>query len=194
MSGRSGPNGGSPANGPSVPPILVVGIGNPLLGDDAVGWRVVEAVARRLAGSGPAPAAEAAYGPLGGTIEVDGIGPVELDCLSLGGLSLMERLVGYDRAILVDSLVTGTSPAGAVASHPLAAFTDFSAGHTTSSHDTSLMTALDTGRRMGAHLPDTIDVVTIEAVQVLDFSEEMTPEVEAAVPRAVDEVIALLRG
>jgi hydrogenase maturation protease len=176
------------------PPILVVGIGNPLLGDDAVGWRIVEAAARRLSGGGPDPSPDSPWGPVGTTIEVRGVGPVELDCLSLGGLSLMERLVGYDRAILVDSLVTGGAPAGAVASHPIEAFTDFSAGHTTSTHDTSLMTALETGRRMGAHLPDAIDVVTVEALQVLDFSEEMTPAVEAAVPRAVDALVALLRG
>jgi hydrogenase maturation protease len=174
------------------PPVLVLGIGNPLLGDDAAGWRVAAEVARRLSPDGLQASPEAPWGPIGAMFTVDGVGSVEIDCISLGGLSLMERLVGYDHAILVDSVVTGSAPAGAVGSYPLEAFPDLSAGHTTSTHDTSLMTALDTGRRMGAHLPGTIDVVTVEALQVLDFSETMTPEIEAAVPVAAESVLELL--
>lgn len=72
----------------SLPRTLVLGIGNPVLRDDGVGWRVVEE-AQGLVNS------EA----------------VEIDCIALGGLSLMERLIGYERAILVDAIHTeGGSP------------------------------------------------------------------------------------
>jgi len=192
------------------PSTLVLGIGNPILGDDAVGWAVAGEVARCLSAAGSAAdsAADSAANSAGDTVPTErgfdlpsppvpvgamGVfGDVEVDCISLGGLALMERLVGYERAILVDSVVTGQQPAGHIERHALGDLPDLSAGHTTSAHDTSLQTALDTGRRMGASLPSAITVVTVEAVQVSDFAEEMTPEVAAAVPRATEVVLALL--
>lgn len=41
-------------------------------------------------------------------------------------------------------------------------------------------------------MPDEVIVVGIEAEKIYDFSEELSPEVAAAVPRAVDEVVLLL--
>ena len=54
--------------------ILVIGLGNPILGDDGVGWRVVEEIARKTANKPD----------------------IEVDCVSLGGLSLMERITGFE--------------------------------------------------------------------------------------------------
>jgi Ni,Fe-hydrogenase maturation factor len=54
------------------------------------------------------------------------------------------------------------------------------------------MTALETGRRMGLALPDEVMVVAIEARTAHDFSEELSPEVAEAVPRAVQAVMGLL--
>jgi Ni,Fe-hydrogenase maturation factor len=47
---------------------------------------------------------------------------------------------------------------------------------------------------MGAHLPTDEDIVLIgiEAVNVLTFDASCTPEVEAAIPRAVEAVVAAL--
>jgi hydrogenase maturation protease len=164
-----------------------------------VGWAVVGQVARLLAEretkrSEDRPPAIALPSPPVPVGAMATIGAVEVDCISLGGLALMERLVGYEKAILVDSLVTGAHSPGHVETHQLGDLPDLSAGHTTSAHDTSLQTALETGRRMGATLPlaSSIAVVTVEAVQVSDFAGEMTPEVTAAVPEAAAAVLALL--
>jgi hydrogenase maturation protease len=185
------PSGLAPGRGAEATRTLVLGIGNPILGDDAVGWAVAGEVARQLAGDGQPGAFDYPSPPV--PVGAMGVfGDVEVDCISLGGLALMERLVGYERAVLVDSVVTRLQPAGHVERHALGDLPDLSAGHTTSAHDTSLQTALATGRRMGALLPTIITVVTIEAVQVSDFAEEMTAEVAAAVPRATEVVLALL--
>jgi hydrogenase maturation protease len=185
------PSGLALGRGPGARKTLVLGIGNPILGDDAVGWAVAGEVARRLADDREPPGLHLPSPP----IPVGAMGVfqgVEVDCISLGGLALMERLVGYEQAILIDAVTTGLRPAGHVECHALGDLPNLSAGHTTSAHDTSLQTALDTGRRMGASLPSAITVVTVEAVQVSDFAEEMTPEVAAAVPRAADAVLALV--
>jgi hydrogenase maturation protease len=154
---------------PQIATTLVIGLGNPLLGDDGVGWRVAEEVRRRLAD----PA-------------------VIVDCLSLGGLSLMERLVGYRRAIIIDALAGMSGAVGEVCCLPLAALPDPAGGHTTAAHDTSLQTALRLGRAMGALLPAEIDVVGVKAGPVYDFGETLSPAVAAAVPVAAQIVLDLL--
>ncbi|HTP00714.1 MAG TPA: hydrogenase maturation protease [Anaerolineales bacterium] len=152
------------------PRALILGLGNPILGDDGVGWKVAEAV--------QAVANDAA----------------EVDFAALGGLSLMERMLGYSHVILIDCLETGEWPVGSVRSMRLEDLENPSAGHSASAHDTSLITALRTAQTMGGEIPERVDVVTIEAKLSYDFSESLSPEVAAAVPVATHEVLRLLDG
>jgi len=146
---------------------LILGLGNPLLGDDGVGWRVAEAVRPQVTNP-----------------------EVEVDCLAGGGLSLMERLIGYDRAILVDAMTTGRAPQGTVSCFDLEQLPDPTASHLTSVHETSLKTALRLGASLELALPQKVLVVAIESQQVYDFSEELSPPVMAAVPKAVQCIVA----
>ena len=152
---------------------IIIGLGNPILGDDGVGWKVAEEISDQLS-------------------VISNQSSMEVDCAALGGLSLMERLIGYQRAILIDSMETGQSPEGSVRVFPLEELADPSAGHSASAHDTSLLTALETGRRMRLELPGSVMVVAIEAKNVYDFSEELSPPVLQAVPQAVEKVLKLL--
>ena len=161
---------------------LVVGLGNPILGDDGVGWRVVEEVRRRISDLQSSSVEKRL-----------GIGDCEIDCAALGGLSLMERLIGCERAIVIDAIGTGQKPIGAVYHFRLDDLYDPTSGHTTAAHDVSLMTAMQIGRSLGAPLPDRVDVVAIESPYVYDFSEDLTPPVGAAVPRAAELVMTLLQ-
>ena len=150
---------------------LVLGLGNPVLGDDGIGWHVAEQVQH----------------------EVDHLNDTtEVDCLAVGGLRLMERLIGYDRVILIDSVTTGQHPPGHLACYLLTDLPDPAAGHLTSAHDTSLQTALQVGHTLGASLPAEILAVTVEAEPTFDFSEMLTPPVAAAVEPAVQQVLRLL--
>lgn len=157
---------------PSLGSTLIVGLGNPILGDDGVGWCIAETVRQALDVRGWLP-------------------NVELDCFALGGLSLMERLVGYDRVIIIDALQMGSQP-GTLGSFRLEELPNFSSANSTSVHDTSLQNALRLGRQMGAHLPEEVLVVGVEAHQLYDFSEELSPEVAAAVEPAAQMVLKLL--
>ncbi|MBI5956091.1 MAG: hydrogenase maturation protease, partial [Chloroflexi bacterium] len=71
--------------------ILVLGLGNPILSDDSVGWKVAEAVRQRV-----------------------DCANVTVQETSLAGLSLLDLLVGYDRAILVDAIRTEDGRPGSV--------------------------------------------------------------------------------
>ena len=163
---------------------LIVGLGNPILGDDGAGWHIAERVAARL----PTPSS-----PPSGSDQLEEQSNIQVECLGLGGLSLMEHLIGYDRAILVDAILTGNLPIGTVTSFPLDELPDVAAGHLSSSHDTTLQNALKVGRTMGANLPDEIMVVAIEAQSVYDFSEDLTPEIAQSIPIAVQMVMELIK-
>jgi hydrogenase maturation protease len=148
--------------------ILVLGLGNPLVGDDGVGLRVAARL-KELLKDRP---------------------DVEVDEDYWGGLRLMERMAGYDRAIVIDAICTGAPPGTIHHLHPDSIPTQRSA----SAHDVNLPTALAFGRQHGIELPDDQNVllVGIEAEDVLTFSESCTPNVEAAIPRAVEDVLQTL--
>jgi len=147
---------------------LILGLGNPLVTDDSVGLRVAAELKRLLA---------------------DRPG-VEVDEDYWGGLRLMERLAGYDRAVVVDAIQTGAPPGTIHRLTPDSIPTQRSA----SAHDVNLPTALAFGRQAGMHLPpdDEIHLVGIEAADILTFGEQCTPAVQAAIPRAVQEVMRVL--
>jgi hydrogenase maturation protease len=157
----------------STPPhTVIIGLGNPILGDDGVGWHVARQVALRLP-------------------DEAGL-PIEVDYLSLGGLSLMERLIGYRQAIIIDAITTHQQPCGSVMCCSLDDLPHSTASHLASAHDTALQTAIAVGRSMDAQLPEQITIVTVEAAQVFDFSEELTPAVAAAIPQATQAVLDIL--
>ena len=148
---------------------IIVGLGNPILGDDGAGWKVAEEVKKQIT---PHPS-------------------VTVEFLSLGGISLMEHLIGYERAILIDAMASDHAP-GSVTTSNLTQTPDVSAFHTTSAHDTSLQNALELGKVMGAALPEQITVVGVATNHVYDFSEELSLPVAQAISTATQIVIDLL--
>lgn len=148
---------------------ILVGLGNPILGDDGVGWKVAEEIK--------------------GLLPVDS--SVDVEFLSLGGIGLMEHLIGYDHAVIVDSFVTD-APAGSISVFKLSQLPNYSAYHITSAHDTSLQQAIELGREMGAHLPADAMIVGIATECIHEFSEDLSPPVKRVVPCVVKIVLDLL--
>lgn len=157
-------------------PTLVIGLGNPILRDDGVGWRVVDVLERRL-------------GPARGDRRP--AGDVELDRLAVGGLRLMERLVGYDRVVLVDAVLSSDRP-GTITTAPLEEIVSRLHGHLDSAHDATLLEAISAGRALGAYLPEDVTVVGVAVRRTDEFGERLSPAVAAAVAPAVEAVLAAL--
>lgn len=147
---------------------LIIGLGNPIVSDDSVGLRVVAEVAQRLADRADVEVTEDYW----------------------GGLRLMERMVGFRRAIVVDAIQTGSPPGTIHRLTPNSIPTQRSA----SAHDVNLATALELGRQAGLPLPanEHILLVAVEADDVTTFGEQCTPAVQAAIPAAVEEVLRAL--
>jgi len=148
---------------------LVLGLGNPILSDDGVGIHVARALEGRLNQQ-----------------------EVTVEETSMAGLSLLDLLADYDRAIIVDAIQTRQGKVGQVYRLELEAFD--TTQHASTPHDVNFATALELGNRLGLTLPRQIDIFAIEVADVSTFSEECTPEVRRAIPVCVEKVIQELKG
>lgn len=147
--------------------VLVLGLGNSIMGDDAVGLRVAQEVKRRI-------------GERAG---------VDVRESSDAGVGLLDRIVGYEGLIVVDAVRSG-DPRGTILEPSLQqlpsqpASIDF--------HGMGLLGVLKLGERMGLDMPRTIGIVGIAVEGEFEVSEGLSPEVERAVPLAADRVMEKL--
>ena len=148
---------------------LVLGLGNPILTDDGVGIKVIRALKPRV--NDP---------------------QVTLYESSVGGLNLLDVLVGYDRAIIVDAIQTRGGTAGDV--YHLSADDFKPCLHVSSAHSVDFATALVLGRKIGLRLPKDITIVAIEVQDVTTFGEECTPAMHVAISTAIDVVLQELKS
>jgi hydrogenase maturation protease len=159
---------------------VVIGLGNPILSDDGIGWQVAAQVRQALDGQwhGDGPSAHDL---------------VHVTEACVGGLSLAEMLVGYEYAVIVDAIMTGNALPGTVYHLKLGDLPGTL--NMASAHDTNLATALRALRRYGARVPadEDIDIIAVEAQDVWTFREECTPEVQTGLAGAVELVLRLVR-
>jgi len=148
---------------------LVLGLGNPILSDDGVGLRIAE--------------------ELEGRVDQQEVTVMET---SVAGLSLLDMLAGYDKAIMIDAVQTVGGQAGRIYRLDPEAL-DFTR-HAASPHDVNFATALELGKRLGLPLPREIVIFAVEVADASTFSEECTPEVKQAIPVCAKMIIQELGG
>ncbi|MFB0559214.1 MAG: hydrogenase maturation protease [Dehalococcoidales bacterium] len=148
---------------------LVLGLGNPILSDDSVGFRVIQGLRARFSRPG-----------------------LTLMESSASGLGLLDLIIGYDRVIFIDAIQTEDGQAGKI--YRLNTENLGGTCHLASSHGINLATAVELGEKLGMALPQQIIIFAIEVVDVTTFSERCTPEVEKAVPLAVSMIAEELGG
>jgi hydrogenase maturation protease len=138
---------------------LIIGLGNPIMGDDAVGCKTAQAVQAR--------------------VKAAGFVDVEVDQFFRGGIALMERMLGYDRVLIIDSITgTGRQP-GEIA---LLGIDDLPSLNTYSPHDGSLKNALEFARTIGEPVPERVDILAVEIEPKFEFSDELSSRVGASIP------------
>ena len=144
-------------------PILILGLGNPLRGDDGVGYEVVQALARQK---------------LPGEVEVmDGGTP---------GVGLLRLIEGRRRVILVDAAEMGRPPGSVARFRPEEAALAGSPGEC-SPHRSGVADALTLARALDLALPELV-VFGVQPARV-GWGEGLSPEVQAAVAHVVEAVI-----
>ena len=148
---------------------LILGMGNPIMGDDGVGIWAARALKDR--------------------VNEEKVTVMET---GMAGLNLLELLADYDRAILIDAIKTGEGEVGKI--YRLEPETLNETRHAASTHGIDFSTALELGSRLGLSLPRDIILFGIEVADVNTFSEKCTPEVEKAIPVVADMVVQELNG
>lgn len=143
-----------------VPATVVVGLGNPVRHDDAVGLRTAEAVARLL--------------------ETDPVPGVRVVISTRAGLELVDLLTGADRAIIVDCLAPAEPAPGRI--HRLEPDDVSGSTRLIGAHDVSIGDALALARVAGVPMPQTIDIYAVEVGAIDRIGEGLSPDVARAVP------------
>jgi hydrogenase maturation protease len=143
------------------PAVLVIGVGNPLRGDDGAGAAVIQRLQNRL------PASVA-------TLQMDS-----------DGVSLMEAWRGFERVILVDAACSGAAPD---AIHRFdASRTELPRGlFHYSSHLFGVAEAVELARQLG-RLPKRLVVYGIEGA-VFTYGEGLSAAVAAAVEQVASAI------
>lgn len=146
---------------------LVLGIGNTVMGDDAVGVRVIEALHQH-----------------------HGF-PNGVDVLDAGTSSfdVVPEVALYDRVIIVDA-AEFRAPAGAIRCWEDEKADAFLRARRRTAHEVGLAEIVDLARLSGWE-PQAWAVVGIQP-QAVELGEGLSPAVAAAVPEAVQEICRLL--
>ena len=151
---------------------VVLGLGNPVLSDDAVGLKVIERF-RELIAERP-------------------LQEVDISCSMRGGLDLLDLLSGYARAVIVDALTLPEPDPGRVHELGLASFAGMA--RLVGSHDISLSQAFQLAERLSVAMPSEVIIFGVEAAEVHEFSEELTPAVAGVVEPLARQIYGLLTG
>jgi hydrogenase maturation protease len=144
---------------------IVIGLGNPILTDDSLGIRVVREISAQLQ-------------------DREDIAFCEL---CSGGLDLMEAMVGYERAIIIDAAYTGQMKPGTVFSTDTAGLRQ--SRNTCSNHNGSIEVALEFGMMAGLALPRDIRIWAVEAEDVETFSSNLSSSVQNALPALIGYIL-----
>jgi hydrogenase maturation protease len=149
--------------------VLVLGLGNTLLTDDGAGVLAARRVREMITDDEPIAVEEA----------------------EIAGFALIELLDGYARAVIIDALTTADGEPGRITRHALGEFSP--THHLAAGHEIDLPTAVALSREMGGSPPREIQVVCIEAEDVLTVSEACTPAVAAAIEPAARLALEIAR-
>jgi hydrogenase maturation protease len=139
------------------PPVLILGLGNELLKDDAVGIRVAE----RLQGIFPPD--------------------VEVRSTSLFGLALLDELIGREKVLLIDSYVPEEFIGSEIQECNL---DEVGEARGPCPHFVGLGEVREVMRELGLGFPREVRILAIPVSDPITFSTEMTPAVAARLPEA----------
>lgn len=143
---------------------LILGIGNDIKCDDAVGLIVAREIYSRL----------------------ENKESVDIKEASAGGLPLLGKIEGYDKVFIFDSVITEDGVPGDWYSIPLESLKGGS--RRLDSHSIDLKTMKKIGEELGVSMPE-IQIYAIEVKEIYRFSKSLTKEVREALPEIISEIL-----
>ena len=138
--------------------VLILGVGNDILTDDGIGPKLVwflkeDAKKRRNEKTS-----------------------LEFQTAALGGLELLELIQGYEHVIFIDAIKTKNGVPGTVYEFTPEDFKE--THHLSHMLDVSFLQALKLGQQLKISIPKRINIIAIEIVEDLVFSNEFSPQIQ----------------
>jgi hydrogenase maturation protease len=143
---------------------LILGIGNNILTDDGIGFRLVADIRNMLGDTN-----------------------IQFETASCGGLEIIEYIKDFKRVVFIDAIRTREGKPGDVYYFSPADFRETM--HLSNLHDISFITALDLGRTLDLDLPDDLHIIAVEIIEDMEFSEEFTPQLKERYPQILEKVL-----
>ena len=140
---------------------IVMGVGNLILGDDGVGIHIANEIKKKVKDSN-----------------------IKIEEAVTGGMNLLDLILGFDKAIIIDAVKSDNNEHGNVKRIPIS---NFNTMHSCNPHDVSLIEAIEMARRIGeTRIPREIVIIGIMMEKIpYEFSEKLSDKIAAAVPIAV---------
>lgn len=148
--------------------VLLLGLGNDILTDDAIGLNVVRQLKTEFAGDTRVEVRE--------TMEM--------------GLALLDFMVGYRAVVIVDSIQTGQAPPGTIHELDAASLKQLT-GRTP--HFLGVGETLALGRQLGLAMPEHVRIIAIEVEDPFTLGTALTPVLQEALPQATARVAQTAR-
>jgi hydrogenase maturation protease len=148
---------------------LILGLGNPILGDDGVGIAIVRKIKEGWSSEPSTDVIEA----------------------GLGGGFLLDVITGYQTVVVADAIITDEkAQAGSIYSLTVEDLGE--AVNPYASHALDLRTTVELGKQLGYEMPGTIRIYAVEIKENTVFREGLSPEVKAAVLPVARRIIEYL--
>lgn len=144
---------------------IIVGIGNPILGDDGVGIHVLKEVQRKISDTKNVFFEEA----------------------MTGGMNLLDIITGFEKAILIDAVHLKNERNGSVKRMKLNQFRTI---HSCNPHDVSFIEAIQLAKRLGeSRIPSIVVIAIVLSKIPMDFTDKLSDPIKEAIPKATKLVL-----
>jgi hydrogenase maturation protease len=137
------------------------------MSDDAVGIKVAQEVLRRVPG-------------------------LEGDLSASGGFDVLDCILGYERAVIIDSMVTGKFPPGTV--RRVDVDPELKTQRAVYSHGMNFLRAIEVGRVTGADMPEEILIYGIEVGDPTTIGDRLSEDIAGRIGDIAAEIARDLEG
>lgn len=149
-------------------PLIILGLGNKILGDDGAGILVAERLKKRL----------------------QNIPQIKVDTTSLGGLRIIDLIKDYNSAIIIDTIKSGMKPAGHIYMFSHKNF--INSLRMVSYHDINFCTAIEFAKKMNIQMPKSIFIYAIEAKEIDVFTFKISREIKTAIDICTEKIVSFI--
>lgn len=148
--------------------VLILGLGNDILTDDGIGPKLVEELQRNL-----------------------DYPHVTFQTAAVGGLEILEMIRDYAKVVIIDAIKTKDGVPGTIYLLRPSHFKETL--HLSNFHDISFLSALDLAEKMEIPIPNQIDIIAIEIIEDLVFSNEFSQPIAKKYEQIYQDVLDAVR-